>query len=90
VDDEALTQMIHRYTKEAGVRALEREIATVCRKIAKEWLAGGRQPNPKFDVIPERLPEWLGVEKYREHGARRSTRSGWRTGSQSPCSVATC
>ena len=69
--DEALTQIIHRYTKEAGVRALEREIATVCRKIAKEWLAGGRQPNPKFDVIPERLPEWLGVEKYRE--ARRET-----------------
>ena len=67
--DEALTQMIHRYTKEAGVRALEREIATVCRKIAKEWLAGGRQADPKFDVVAERLPEWLGVEKYRE--ARR-------------------
>ena len=64
--DEALTQMIHRYTKEAGVRALEREIATVCRKIAKEWLAGGRPENPKFDVVPERLAEWLGVEKYRE------------------------
>ncbi|HEX7704565.1 MAG TPA: endopeptidase La [Kofleriaceae bacterium] len=69
--DEALTQMIHRYTKEAGVRALEREIATVCRKIAKEWLAGGRQADPKFDVVAERLPEWLGVEKYRE--ARRET-----------------
>jgi ATP-dependent Lon protease len=69
--DEALTQMIHRYTKEAGVRALEREIATVCRKIAKEWLAGGRQADPKFDVVPERLAEWLGVEKYRE--ARRET-----------------
>ncbi len=37
--DDALIAIIHRYTKEAGVRNLEREIATVCRKIAKEWLA---------------------------------------------------
>src|SRR6185436_14222612 len=40
--DDGLTAIIHRYTKEAGVRNLEREIATVCRKIAKEWLANGR------------------------------------------------
>jgi ATP-dependent Lon protease len=66
--DEALTQIIHRYTKEAGVRNLEREIATVCRKIAKAWLAGGKLPQT-FDVTPEMLPEWLGVERYRE--ARR-------------------
>jgi ATP-dependent Lon protease len=67
--DEALTQIIHRYTKEAGVRNLEREIATVCRKIAKEWLAGGKQPGLTFEVSPEKLVEWLGVERYRE--ARR-------------------
>jgi ATP-dependent Lon protease len=66
--DEALTQIIHRYTKEAGVRNLEREIATVCRKIAKEWLAAGKAPRT-FDVTHEKLPEWLGVERYRE--ARR-------------------
>jgi ATP-dependent Lon protease len=69
--DEALSAIIHKYTKEAGVRALEREIATVCRKIAKEWLAGGKQTGGKFDVVPERLGEWLGVEKYRE--ARRES-----------------
>ncbi|HEY3804527.1 MAG TPA: endopeptidase La [Kofleriaceae bacterium] len=67
--DEALTQIVHRYTKEAGVRNLEREIATVCRKIAKEWLAGGKVAQLAFDVAPEKLPEWLGVERYRE--ARR-------------------
>ena len=67
--DEALTQIIHRFTKEAGVRNLEREIATVCRKIAKDWLASGRPADKAFDVTPERLAEWLGVEKYRE--ARR-------------------
>ncbi|HSD89311.1 MAG TPA: endopeptidase La, partial [Kofleriaceae bacterium] len=64
--DEALVSMIHRYTKEAGVRTLEREIATVCRKIAKEWLRGGKQAGQAFSVTPEMLPEWLGVEKYRE------------------------
>ena len=63
--DEALTQIIHRYTKEAGVRNLEREIATVCRKIAKEHLASSREL-VAFDVTIDRLAGWLGVEKYRE------------------------
>jgi ATP-dependent Lon protease len=67
--DEALTAIIHRYTKEAGVRNFEREIATVCRKIAKAWLAAGKADDATFTVTPERLTEWLGVEKYRE--ARR-------------------
>jgi ATP-dependent Lon protease len=67
--DEALTAIIHRYTKEAGVRNLEREIATVCRKIAKEWLAGGRKTEMTFEVTADKLTAWLGVEKYRE--ARR-------------------
>jgi ATP-dependent Lon protease len=65
--DEALTAIIHRYTKEAGVRSLEREIATVCRKIAKDWLAGGRKPDATYDVSPETLAVFLGVEKYREN-----------------------
>src|SRR6188768_1661143 len=63
--DEALTQIIHRYTKEAGVRNLERELATVCRKIAKEHLASNREVKA-FDVTIDRLAGWLGVEKYRE------------------------
>ena len=66
--DEALTAIIHRYTKEAGVRNLEREIATVCRKIAKEYLAANRQVT-QFEVTADKLPHWLGIEKYRE--ARR-------------------
>jgi len=66
--DEALSTIIHRYTKEAGVRNLEREIATVCRKIAKEYLSANRTVTT-FEVTPERLVQWLGVEKFRE--ARR-------------------
>ena len=67
--DEALTAIVHSYTREAGVRNLEREIATVCRKIAKEWLSGGKVADQAFVVNLERLPEWLGTEKYK--GARR-------------------
>jgi ATP-dependent Lon protease len=66
--DEALTLIVHRYTKEAGVRNFERELATVCRKIAKEHLASGRTATA-FEVSPARLADWLGVEKFRE--ARR-------------------
>src|SRR5262245_22989426 len=65
--DEALTAIIHRYTKEAGVRSLEREIATVCRKIAKAWLSGGREKTARFEVTPASLPTYLGVEKFREN-----------------------
>jgi ATP-dependent Lon protease len=65
--DDALTMIIHRYTKEAGVRNLEREIATVCRKIAKEWLSSGRKADASYAVTGETLPSYLGVEKYREN-----------------------
>jgi len=64
--DEALVQIIHRYTKEAGVRAFEREIATVSRKIAKEWLSAGKPEGASYEVTPDTLSKYLGAEKYRE------------------------
>ena len=64
--DEALSVIIHRYTREAGVRNLEREIATVSRKIAKHWLSSGKLADAKYVVTPESLNEWLGIERYRE------------------------
>jgi len=64
--DEALRTIIHRYTKEAGVRSLERQLATCARKIAKDWLATGKEPNKTYDVTSEHLQEYLGVYKYRE------------------------
>jgi len=78
--DEALTAIIHRYTKEAGVRNYEREIATVCRKIAKEWLAGGRQADQLFEVTPDKLTVWLGVEKYRETRREKEDEIGLANG----------
>ncbi len=64
--DECLRTIIHRYTKEAGVRSLERQIATCARKVAKDWLASGKQEGKAYVVTPDELEEYLGVFKYRE------------------------
>lgn len=60
--DEALLRIIREYTREAGVRNLEREIATVCRKVAKKVAAG----ESVHEVItPDKLTEYLGKPRYR-------------------------
>ena len=61
--DEALLRIIREYTREAGVRNLEREIATVCRKVAKQVAAGEAQG--KVVVTAESLPDFLGKPRYR-------------------------
>jgi len=62
--DDTLRAMIHHYTKEAGVRNLERALAGCSRKIAKEWLAGGKEMTT-LEVKPDDLEKYLGVPKYR-------------------------
>ncbi|MDH3974348.1 MAG: endopeptidase La [Deltaproteobacteria bacterium] len=59
----ALLKTIRNYTKEAGVRSLEREIASVCRKIAKDVVKKG--DSFKIKVTAGRIPGFLGVEKFR-------------------------
>ncbi|HXX79939.1 MAG TPA: endopeptidase La, partial [Thermodesulfovibrionales bacterium] len=59
--DAALLLVISQYTREAGVRSLEREIANLCRKVAKR-IAEGDQQN--FVVTPRNLHKFLGVPKY--------------------------
>ncbi|MCB9653796.1 MAG: endopeptidase La [Deltaproteobacteria bacterium] len=66
--DSALKLIIRRYTREAGVRNLEREIASVCRKMARETLkARNKTPRKesRFTVTEKRIPHYLGVWKYR-------------------------
>jgi ATP-dependent Lon protease len=60
--DDSLREIIHSFTREAGVRNLEREIATITRKQARR-IAEGRLE--KMDVTPEIVREYLGVPKYR-------------------------
>ena len=78
--DEALTQIVHRYTREAGVRNFERELATCCRKIAKAWLSGGKVEGQAFVVTPEKLIEWLGEAKYRESRREKDNEIGLANG----------
>jgi ATP-dependent Lon protease len=61
VSDPALRQIITNYTREAGVRNLEREIANVMRKVAKKVAEGKGQG---FPVNPANLHKYLGVPKY--------------------------
>jgi ATP-dependent Lon protease len=58
---EALHLLIERYTREAGVRNLEREIGAVCRKIAREY---AENKKVRKTITPERISKLLGVTKY--------------------------
>ncbi len=61
----ALLRIIRQYTREAGVRNLEREIASICRKIAKELVSNGDKK--KIVITAQSIPRYLGVPKFR-HG----------------------
>jgi ATP-dependent Lon protease len=62
--DSALQDMIRNYTREAGVRNLEREIGNVCRKVARRVVKSNAKH--KDTLTPENLPEFLGVPRYRD------------------------
>ena len=76
--DEALLGIIRGYTREAGVRNLEREIANVCRKVARKVVQQGR--DIKITVGPEQLQEYLGVIKFRDTLAEEKNEIGLATG----------
>ena len=65
LSDDAVRQVITQHTREAGVRNLEREIARLCRKIARELAEGGNGSRKKsFQITPDNLDKYLGVPKY--------------------------
>jgi ATP-dependent Lon protease len=61
--ESAVRTIIHHYTREAGVRSLEREIASICRKIALEVVKQGKEQ--KLEVKAADVPKYLGVPRYR-------------------------
>lgn len=77
--DSSLTGMIEDYTREAGVRNLEREIKTVCRKIAKEKVSDPKKYK-KLVVERDSLSKFLGVPKYRDVPAKDVNGVGIATG----------
>jgi len=58
---EALREMIRAYTREAGVRNLERQIATICRKAAMDLVSGKRQ---RVRVTPRNVGKYLGIPRF--------------------------
>ncbi len=75
--DEAIRTIIRDYTREAGVRNLEREIGSVCRKVAVKIAAGEVL---RMEITPERVREVLGKPKYFFDAALRTERPGVATG----------
>ncbi len=74
----ALRTIVHHYTKESGVRSLEREIAGVCRKIAKDVLAHGK--DRKIVVTSKKLSRYLGPQRFRYGVAESYDQVGLVTG----------
>ncbi len=77
VTDEALRTVIQTYTREAGVRSLERELMKLARKAVTEILKG---KTDKVEVTPETVNEYLGVPRYRHGEAERTDQVGVVTG----------
>jgi len=77
-NEASLLEIIRRYTREAGVRNLERNIAGVCRKIARDRLKKGK--NKKYRVTEQSIKKYLGVRKYRFGLAEEKDEIGLTTG----------
>jgi ATP-dependent Lon protease len=76
--DDSITHIIRHYTHEAGVRNLDREIANVCRKIARKVVAEGKSFTA--EVTPKNLNDYLGILKYRDFLAEKRNEIGLTTG----------
>ena len=76
--DDALQTIIQRYTREAGVRNLEREIQSICRKVARRVVAEGKAYVE--EITPEKVTQFLGVPRFRPTMAEEKNEVGLATG----------
>ena len=76
--DDALQDIIRSYTREAGVRNLEREIGNVCRKVARRVVKNG--PKHKEEVTKDNISDFLGVPRFRESQVQEKSEVGLVTG----------
>ena len=76
--DDALEEIIDGYTREAGVRNLEREIGSVCRKVAREFAEGSRKS--KRTIRARQVRELLGKRRVQDDVTRRTGEPGVATG----------
>ncbi len=76
--DEAIQTIISRYTREAGVRNLEREISSICRKVARKVVVEGKTFSE--EITAEKVTQYLGVPRFRNTMAEESNEIGIATG----------
>ncbi len=79
IREAAVRDIVRYYTREAGVRNLEREIAKICRKVVKEILLG-EVKGKKVIVTPKKLEHYLGVQRFRYGKAEERDQIGQVTG----------
>lgn len=83
--DEAIKKIIGEYTREAGVRNLERELATVCRKIARDVVLressnGNKNNSYKYLIDEKQIEEYLKTPRFRTHKHSKQNKIGSVTG----------
>src|SRR3982751_4895805 len=76
--EDAFSTIIQRYTREAGVRNLEREISSVCRKVARKVVTVGK--SFKEEIDSEKVTQYLGVPRFRNTMAEETNEIGIATG----------
>jgi len=84
ISEPAVRDVVRFYTREAGVRKLEQEIAKVCRKVVKELMTTkakeGTKADKKISVTPKNLEKYLGVQRYDYGVATKEDQVGQVTG----------
>ncbi|HZM50917.1 MAG TPA: endopeptidase La, partial [Vicinamibacteria bacterium] len=76
--DEALQEIIRRYTREAGVRNMEREISSVFRKVARKVVLDGKDFHET--ITPDNVTDYLGIPRYRKSRQEEVNEIGMATG----------
>ena len=77
--EEAILEIVHKHTREAGVRNLERSITNVCRKVAKQIVTDDT-PDIKVEITPVNLSDYLGPAKWTRTKAEERNEIGVATG----------
>lgn len=78
ITEASIRDVVRYYTREAGVRNLERELAKICRKVVK--INTGKKNNPALFVTPDNLEELIGVRKFNYGRAEEENKVGQVTG----------
>lgn len=78
--DDGLLEIIRHFTREAGVRNLEREIGSCCRKVARKFVAESVAADFKYEIGPDQVRDMLGPIKFRQQGVAAESEIGLATG----------